>query len=160
MVKNMGKDMIAGGAVLGALLIIILNAIIGVGAGLRYWANMADKTSVVFAMGISYYMRFPVNVYISIIICAFAGLCAGLTAKGPLYGIVAGIGAYAGSILGILIISGAGSTIIPPMFGIGAFDMADLGAVVASSLIWGVWLVIGMAFVGGYLNREGNDWRG
>jgi len=151
--------MIAGGAVLGALIIVILDAIIGVGAGLRYWADMADRTSLTFAMGIAYYMRFPVNVYISIIICAFAGLCAGAIAKGPLYGTIAGIGAYIGSILGILIIAGMGSTIFPPMFGIGAFWPSDLATVVGMSFAWGIWLVIGMAFVGGWLNKEG-EWRG
>ena len=155
----MSRDVIAGGAVLGALIIIILDAIIGVGAGLQYWGGPADKTALTFAMGIAYYMRFPVNIYISIIICAVAGFAAGVSAKGPLFGLVAGAGAYIGSILGILIIAGMASTIFPPMFGIGAFDMVDLGAVVSSSLIWGVWTVLGMAFLGGYLNKEG-EWRG
>jgi len=151
--------MIAGGAVLGALIIIFLGAIIGVGAGLRYWADMADRTSLTFALSIAYYMKFPVNIYISIIICAVAGLSAGATAKGPLYGLVAGIGAYIGSILGILIVAGMASTIFPPMFGIGAFTSTDLSAVVTMSLAWGVWLVVGMALVGGWLNKEG-EWRG
>ncbi|MHA1385537.1 MAG: hypothetical protein ACTSR3_17420 [Candidatus Helarchaeota archaeon] len=151
----MGKDLIAGGAVLGALIIVVLDAIIGVGASLRYWADMADRTSLTFAMGIAYYMRFPVNVYISIIICAFAGLCAGATAKSPLYGTIAGVGAYIGSILGILIIAGMGSTVFPPMFGIGAFLPSDLAAVVAMSFVWGIWLVIGMAIVGGLLSKQG-----
>ena len=156
----MSKDMIAAGAIAGALVIIILDAIIGVGAGLQYWGGPMERRAVAFALGIAYYQHLGANIYISVIICAVAGLLAGLTAKGPLYGLIAGIGAYIGSILGILIISGMASLIFAPTIPAEViFRMDDLGAVITGSMMWGIWLVIGLAFVGGMLNKEG-EWRG
>lgn len=149
----MGKDMIAGGAVLGAIIIIILDILLGIVVGLRYWVE-GESTALIFALGIAFYNHFPANIYMSIVICAVAGLLAGATAKGPLYGIVAGIGAYIGSIIGIIIIAGAASTLFPPMFGIGAFQVGDVGKLILNSLIWGVWAIIGLGLIGGYLNKE------
>ncbi|MFX0139316.1 MAG: hypothetical protein ACFFDN_37090 [Candidatus Hodarchaeota archaeon] len=156
----MGKDMIAGGAIAGALIILILDIIIGVSAGLQYWGSPVERRAIAFAIGIAYYQHLPANVYISVIICIIGGLFAGLIAKGPLYGLIAGAGAYIGSLLGILIISGFASLIFAPTIPAEViFRMDDLGAVITGSMIWGIWLVIGLAFVGGMLNKEG-EWRG
>ncbi|MFX1453044.1 MAG: hypothetical protein ACFFCM_19575 [Promethearchaeota archaeon] len=156
----MSKDMIAGGAIAGTIIILVLDIILGVSIGLPYWSSLTERRALTFALGIAYYQHLPANVYISVIICIIGGLFAGLIAKGPLYGLIAGAGAYIGSLLGIAIIAGFTSLFFAPTMPAEViFRIDDFGAVITASMIWGIWLVIGLSFIGGMLNKEG-EWRG